>query len=111
MTDKVRNKGGKQHCYSLEQGKLASTFDIINDMSEYVTLVQLVDNPVNLSYAVAIPGVWTFDANYKRYLTLAKQSLGLICVSSRNDVLSAEFERLYKAVRYANQGINKVYFR
>ena len=32
-------------------------------MSEYLTLVQLIDNLVNVSKAVTISGVWIFDAN------------------------------------------------
>ena len=40
-------------------------FDIINDMIEYVTLVQLTDNPENVSHDVSNSDVWIYDDDDK----------------------------------------------
>ena len=45
-------------------------FDILNNISEYVTLVQLMDSLGNLNYAISIVGHWIFDSNYKKALFL-----------------------------------------
>ena len=63
FTDRVRNKVEQQCNHSSKQQQKGSTFDILNEMSEYLTLVQLIYNLVSLSKAVTISGVWIFDAN------------------------------------------------
>ena len=63
ITDRVRNKVEQQCNHSSKQQQKGGTFDILNEMSEYLTLVQLIYNLVSLSKAVTISGVWIFDAN------------------------------------------------
>ena len=41
------------------------TFDILNYMSEYVTLVKLVGTLDNVNNTISISDVWIYDANYK----------------------------------------------
>ena len=36
-------------------------FDILNDISEDVTLVQLTESPGNVNHAISIVGNWIFD--------------------------------------------------
>ena len=68
-TDKVRNKVDQlRHC-SLKQWKCGK-FDILNHMSEYVMLVQLIENLVNFIFSVSISGVWVYDVNYKKHFLL-----------------------------------------
>ena len=47
-------------------------FDILNYISEYVTLVQLMKTLVNVNRGISLVGHWIFDTNYKKalYLTL-----------------------------------------
>ena len=44
--------------------KNCRTFDISNEMSEYVTLVQLMDRLGIISHNASIAGVWIYDTNY-----------------------------------------------
>ena len=68
MTDNVINKGGKSFRFEVKKIKSGGDFDILNDMSEYVTYFQFMNNLRNVSRAVKIYDVWIFDANYKRVL-------------------------------------------
>ena len=80
MTDKVRNKYEQCHHCSSKQCKIINSFYIINDMSGYVTLVQLMDNLVNVSHAVTIYGVWIFDYSSKIALPLVKTFVSDMCI-------------------------------
>ena len=42
-------------------------------MIENVTLVQFMENFGNVSHTVTISGVWIFDDDYKKALTLVKE--------------------------------------
>ena len=46
------------------------SFDILHDISEKFTLVQLMDSVGNKNNAVSIVGYWIFDSNYKKELPL-----------------------------------------
>ena len=72
MTDRVQNKSEQQLCYTLERWKKKGQFDILNHISEYVTLVQLLYTVGNVSHFVGISGTWIFDSNYKKTPTLVK---------------------------------------
>ena len=47
-------------------------FDILNDISEDVTLVQLMDSLGNMNHAISIVGHWIFYSNYEKSLFLQK---------------------------------------
>ena len=47
-------------------------FDILNDISEHFTLVQLMDSLVNVNNDISIVGHWISDSNYKKSLFLHK---------------------------------------
>ena len=53
MHDKERNKGEQRHHYNLLQRKRGK-FKILNDISEHVNLVQLIDTVWNVNHAVSI---------------------------------------------------------
>ena len=50
----------------IEQGN----FDILHDISQNVTLVQLMDSVGNVNHAMSIVGYWIFVFNYKKSLPL-----------------------------------------
>ena len=55
-------KFGKQHLrYKLETWKKTGTFDMMNNISENITLVQLMDSLGNADHAVSVVGNWIFD--------------------------------------------------
>ena len=55
-----------------------NNFDILNNINEYVTLVQLMDSLANLNHAISIVGYWIFDSNYDKELFLTNESLDLV---------------------------------
>ena len=59
-------------------GENNDAFGIINDISEYVTLVQYMDSLGNVNCAISIVGHWIFDSNYKKALCLTQWSLDII---------------------------------
>ena len=54
------------------------TLDILNNISEYVTLLKILDSPGNVKHAVSVVGKCIFDSNNEKYLTLTIESLNLI---------------------------------
>ena len=46
------------------------TFDILNNISEYVTLVKLMYSVGNVNHSVIVVGKWLFDSNYEKALPL-----------------------------------------
>ena len=49
--------------YSLRKYKKKGSYDILTDMSEHVTLVQLMDYLGNVNSASSVVGYWIFDSN------------------------------------------------
>ena len=65
MLDQAREFGEQYIRYKLETWKKTGTFDIPNNISEYVALVQLMDSLGNTNHAVRMVGKLIFDSNYK----------------------------------------------
>ena len=65
--------------YKLGQWRKMGTFDILNNISEYVTLVQLIDSLGNINHAVGVFENLIFDSNDEKYLPSNIDSLNLIC--------------------------------
>ena len=49
-------------------------FEILHEISEHFTLVQLMDSVGNVIHAVIIVGYWIFDSNYKKAFPLTLDS-------------------------------------
>ena len=45
-------------------------FNILNDISKNITLVQLMHPLGNMNYAISVIGYWIFDSNYEKPLVL-----------------------------------------
>ena len=73
-------------------------FDISTDISEHVTLVQLMDSIVNVNHAISVVGYWIFDSNYEKALVLSRESLNMICAPSVSENQVAKFEIVFFAV-------------
>ena len=63
MTNRRKIKGEHNLRYNLTIWKKNDAFDILNDISENVTLVQLMDSLGNVNHAISIVGHWIFDSN------------------------------------------------
>ena len=58
--------------YNLKIWKKNNYFDILNDISEDVTLVQLMDSLGNVNHAISVVGYWISDSNYEKDLFFHK---------------------------------------
>ena len=65
--------------YSLIKYKQKGSYDIMENISENVTLAQLMDSIGNVNHAIIVVGYWIFDSNYKKSLVLNMSSLDNIC--------------------------------
>ena len=54
--------------YILSKYKKKVSYDILADISEHVTLVQLMDSLGNVNHAISVVEYWIFDSNYKKHL-------------------------------------------
>ena len=60
ITDHVRTKSQQRRCYELFQWKTRGEFYIINNISDYITLVQLIKTTGNVNHAVSINVYWIY---------------------------------------------------
>ena len=56
-------KGEPKVHYSLRKYKKKGSYDIMTDISEHVTLVQLMDYLGNANNSISVVGYWIFDPN------------------------------------------------
>ena len=68
MSNRRKIKGEQNLTYNLTIWKKNNDFDILNEISEVVSLVQLMDSTGNENHAISIVGHWIFDSNYKKAL-------------------------------------------
>ena len=62
MSEQARNPGEKRLYYNIKKWKKGQ-FDILHEISENVTLAQLMDSVGNVNHAVSIFGYWEFYSN------------------------------------------------
>ena len=82
MTKRREIKYEQRLKYNLNIWNKKNAFDIINEISEYVTLVQLMVSLVNVNHSISIVGNWIFDSNYDKSLFFTQESLDVICFPS-----------------------------
>ena len=70
------------------------------DISEHVTLVQLMDYLGNVNHAISAIGYWIFDSSYDKSLVLNRESFDMICSPSVGEEQVAVFETVFTAVIY-----------
>ena len=76
---KKRNVGEARVHYNLIKYKKMREYNILKDMSENVTLVQLMNSLGDVNRAISVVGNWIFDSNYEKALVLNRASLDMIC--------------------------------
>ena len=62
-SEKKRNKGETKVHYNLIKYKKKGLYKILEDISENVTLVQLMDSLGNMNHAISVVGYLIFDLN------------------------------------------------
>ena len=66
MKNRRKIKDEQNLQYNLTILKKNNDFDILNDISEDLTLVQLMDSRGNVNYAISIVGHWIFHSKYNK---------------------------------------------
>ena len=70
VNDILRNKeiniGEANVHYNVIKYKKKGLYKILEDISENVTLVQLIDLWENVNHAISVVGYWIFDSNYEK---------------------------------------------
>ena len=79
MQDKLNHKGEQHLRCIMKKWVKKGTFDILNDISKNVILVQLTDYLVNVNYTISIVSYWIFDSNYEKSNHLTRELLDIIC--------------------------------
>ena len=64
MSDELGNFRGKHINYNKGQWNKTGTFNILNNISEHVTLVQFMGSVCNVNHAVGVLLKWIIDSNY-----------------------------------------------
>ena len=106
MKSRIKIKGEQTLQYNMTIRKKNNYFDILNDISEDVTLVQLMDSLGNVNHDISMVRYWIFDSNYNKALCLAQELLDIICSLSIGEELVATFQSVFYAVRYSWAPIN-----
>ena len=75
----------------------------MNDISEHVALVKLMDYVGNANHAISVVGYWIFDSNYEKSLVLNKEPLDMICAPSIGEEEVHTLETIFYAVRYIHK--------
>ena len=105
MLYKSRNKGEQHLHYKLEKWKKMCTFGSLNNISEHVTLVQLMYLLVNVNHAVSVVGNYIVDSNNEKSLSLTIESV-IFFSCSDEDQYFAIFKEVFYAVSYFNKKSN-----
>ena len=82
MTNRMHIQNERHLRYNLKVWHKTDDYDILNNISEYVTLVQLMDSLVNVNCAIIIVGYGVFYSIYEKSLCLTQESLYVICSPS-----------------------------
>ena len=72
MTNRMHIKGEQRLRYNLKVWHKNNAFYILKNISEYVTLVQLMDSLGNVNHAINIVGYWIFYSKDEKSLCLTK---------------------------------------
>ena len=96
------NKWFSIHTREWEQRGSLGLEQVINNISKYVMLVQLMERVGNFNNAVSISVNWIFDSNYNKALPLVIESLNIICYSLDGYDMFSMFETVLYSVRYVS---------
>ena len=66
LKNRMHIKGGQRLRYNLKVSQKNDAFYILKNISEYVTLIQIMDSLGNFNCAISIVGCWVFDSNYEK---------------------------------------------
>ena len=100
MKNRRKIKGEHKLRYNLKVWQKRDDFDILKNVSQYVTLLQLIASLGNVNHAISTVKYWIFDSNYEKVLYLIQESLGIICSPSVGEEQVSTFRSVFYAVIY-----------
>ena len=100
LKNKKINVGEARVNYTLIKYKKMREYKILENISENVTLVQLMDSLGNVNHAISFVRNWVFDSNYEKSLILNRASLDMIRTPSVGEEQADKFESVFTAARY-----------
>ena len=100
MKNRRKIKGEQNLQYILIIRKKNDDFDILNDISGDVSLVQFMDSLVNVNHSISSVGYGIFDPHYKKALCLTLELLDIIFSTSIDKELVANFYSVFYTVVY-----------
>ena len=100
LKKKKINVGEARVNYNLIKYKNIREYKSLENISENVTLVQLMDSLGNVNHDISVVGNWIFDSNYEKSLLINRTSLDMVCTPSVGEEQAAIFESVFTAVRY-----------
>ena len=106
MANRIHIKIENHLRYNLKVWHKKCDFDILQNIIEYVTLVQLTDSLGNFNHAISIVWYWVFEYKYEKSLFLTQESLVVICSPSIVEEKVATFQSIFYAVKYIWAPIN-----
>ena len=74
------------------------SYDILNEISEHVTLFQLIDYLGNVYHDISVVSYWIFDSNYEKALGINRELLDMIRDLSFGEEKVADFETVFTEV-------------
>ena len=92
MLKRKKIKDGQKLYYSLKKYKNMGSFHVLTDISEHVTLVQLIYSLGNVNHAIEVIGYWIFESNCEKSLVINRESLDMICAPYVGEKQVATFE-------------------
>ena len=72
MTNRRNIKSEQNLGYNLKVWKKNDDFNIIKNVSEYVTLLKLMESLGNVNHDISIVGYWIFESKYKKAICLTQ---------------------------------------
>ena len=70
LKNQIIVKGEQVFYYNKNKYKQKVYFDILNYISEHVTLVQIIYSLGNMNNDIGVVGYWIFESNYEKALVL-----------------------------------------
>ena len=93
-----RKKSNQECIIAQVNFKNMSSYDILTDISEHVTLVHLMDSLGCMNHAISVIGYWIFDSNHKKALVFNRELFDMIYAPYVGEEQVTEFETLFTAV-------------
>ena len=99
LKNKKINVGEARLHYNLIKHKKMHEYKSLEDISENINLIKLMDSLGNVDHSISVFGNWIFDSNYEKSLVLNRASLDMICTPSVGEEQADIFEPVVTAVR------------